>query len=199
MLLTPVVLATARALRVPAQAACVRHRAPCQQCLAAVSGVQPDQPAGVRRRGAVVCPFHRGHGVAVAGRGRHRIRLAALAFRTRSSGRAARLTPATEDVQVPVFVLVVLALTLAGFAVTSLFGFSPAWAALAGAVVLGVQRLARRPQHVHRRHRGCRWTCRSWRSCCAWAWSWTGHAQRPRRCHARRAAGRRHACPRCSA
>lgn len=43
---------------------------------------------------------------------------------------------------VPVFVLVMLALTLAGFAVTSLLGLSPAWAALAGAVVLGVRSLA---------------------------------------------------------
>jgi arsenical pump membrane protein len=50
---------------------------------------------------------------------------------------------ADEEVQVPVFVLVVLALTLAGFAVTSMFGWSPAWAALAGAVVLGVHGLAR--------------------------------------------------------
>jgi arsenical pump membrane protein len=49
-----------------------------------------------------------------------------------------------EDVAVPVFVLVVLALTLIGFAATSLFGLSPAWAALAGAVVLGVRALARR-------------------------------------------------------
>jgi len=46
-------------------------------------------------------------------------------------------------VQMPVFVLVVLALTLVGFAVASLFGLSPAWAALAGAVVLGVHGLAR--------------------------------------------------------
>ncbi len=44
----------------------------------------------------------------------------------------------------PVFVLVVLAMTLVGFAATSLFGLSPAWAALAGAVVLGVRALARR-------------------------------------------------------
>ena len=48
-----------------------------------------------------------------------------------------------EDVDVPVFVLMVLGLTLVGFAVTSLFGLSPAWAALAGAVVLGVHGLAR--------------------------------------------------------
>jgi arsenical pump membrane protein len=49
-----------------------------------------------------------------------------------------------------VFVLGVLALTLAGFAVTSLLGFSPAWAALAGAVVLGVRALARRETTVAR-------------------------------------------------
>ena len=46
--------------------------------------------------------------------------------------------------ELPVFVLVVLGMTLAGFAVTSFFGASPAWAALAGAVVLGVRGLIRR-------------------------------------------------------
>jgi arsenical pump membrane protein len=49
--------------------------------------------------------------------------------------------PAAER---PVFVLVVLGLTLVGFAVTSFLGLSPAWAALAGAVVLGVRSLAQR-------------------------------------------------------
>ncbi|WP_199203551.1 SLC13 family permease [Mycobacterium sp. shizuoka-1] len=44
----------------------------------------------------------------------------------------------------PVFVLVVLALTLAGFAATSFADLSPAWAALAGAVILGVRSLAQR-------------------------------------------------------
>jgi len=43
-----------------------------------------------------------------------------------------------------VFVLVVLGLTMAGFAVTSFAGLSPAWAALAGAAVLGVRSLAQR-------------------------------------------------------
>jgi arsenical pump membrane protein len=57
---------------------------------------------------------------------------------------------AVEAVEVPVFVLVVLGLTLVGFAVTSLFGLSPAWAALAGAVVLGVRALARRDTSVRR-------------------------------------------------
>lgn len=56
--------------------------------------------------------------------------------------------PAAQDTpppaELPVFVLVVLGLTLAGFAVTSFFGASPAWAALAGAVALGVRGLLRR-------------------------------------------------------
>ncbi|MET8568798.1 SLC13 family permease [Streptomyces sp. NPDC004783] len=45
---------------------------------------------------------------------------------------------------VPRFTLVVLGLTLAGFAVTSLAGLEPAWAALAGVVVLGLRALSRR-------------------------------------------------------
>ncbi len=44
----------------------------------------------------------------------------------------------------PVFTLVVLGLTLAGFAVTSLAGVNPAWAALAGSLVLAVRALAQR-------------------------------------------------------
>jgi len=43
----------------------------------------------------------------------------------------------------PRFVLVVLALTLAGFVVTSLIGIEPVWAALAGVVVLAGYGLAR--------------------------------------------------------
>lgn len=42
----------------------------------------------------------------------------------------------------------VLGLTLAGFVVTSVFGVSPAWAALAGVVVLGVRSLAQRRSTV---------------------------------------------------
>ncbi|KGI70037.1 SLC13 family permease [Mycolicibacterium rufum] len=51
-------------------------------------------------------------------------------------------------VDVPLFALVVVGLTLAGFAVTSLLGLSPAWAALAGAVVLGVRGLVTRRSSV---------------------------------------------------
>ncbi|MEO6085762.1 MAG: SLC13 family permease [Umezawaea sp.] len=44
----------------------------------------------------------------------------------------------------PRFVLVVLALTLVGFAVTSPLGIDPAWAAFGGALVLAVRALVRR-------------------------------------------------------
>jgi arsenical pump membrane protein len=58
----------------------------------------------------------------------------------------ARTTPPRAEM--PVFVLVVLALTLAGFAGTSLLGVAPAWAALVGAVVLGVRGLVQRRSTV---------------------------------------------------
>jgi arsenical pump membrane protein len=49
---------------------------------------------------------------------------------------------------VPVFALAVVALTLAGFVVTSAAGVNPAWAALAGAVILGSRALAQRRTSV---------------------------------------------------
>lgn len=49
------------------------------------------------------------------------------------------IEPATPTRRPPVFVLVVLALTLIGFAVASWCELSPAWAALAGATALGVR------------------------------------------------------------
>ncbi|WP_318217111.1 arsenic transporter [Streptomyces sp. SCL15-6] len=48
------------------------------------------------------------------------------------------------DPAVPRFTVVVLALTLAGFAVASPAGLEPAWSALAGVLVLGVRALSRR-------------------------------------------------------
>ena len=56
----------------------------------------------------------------------------------------------TEPIDLPVFTLVVLGLTLVGFAVTSLLGFSPAWAALAGVLVLGARGLADRRTSIKR-------------------------------------------------
>ena len=57
---------------------------------------------------------------------------------------ASAAAPAAEPTEVPVLVVVVLAGTLAGFAATSLAGINPAWAAAAGAAVLGARALARR-------------------------------------------------------
>jgi arsenical pump membrane protein len=57
---------------------------------------------------------------------------------------------AAKKADIPVFVLVVVASTLVGFAVTSMIGLSPAWAALAGAIVLGVRGLARRDTSIGR-------------------------------------------------
>jgi arsenical pump membrane protein len=52
--------------------------------------------------------------------------------------------PAADPPGVPVFTLATVACTLAGFAATSALGLSPAWAALAGALVLAARALARR-------------------------------------------------------
>ncbi|MFJ5213544.1 SLC13 family permease [Streptomyces sp. NPDC088354] len=46
--------------------------------------------------------------------------------------------------EVPLFALVTVVCTLAGFVATSAFGLNPAWAALAGALVLAVRALVRR-------------------------------------------------------
>ena len=57
---------------------------------------------------------------------------------------------ADQAVHVPVFALVVLGLTLAGFVAASMLGVSPAWAALGGVLVLGGRSLVRRSGTVTR-------------------------------------------------
>jgi len=63
-----------------------------------------------------------------------------------------RLPPSPEEVgpapRPPVFVLVVVALTLAGFAVSESVGVAPAWVAVAGASALAVRSLSRRHTSV---------------------------------------------------
>ncbi|WP_370366340.1 SLC13 family permease [Catenulispora sp. GP43] len=49
-----------------------------------------------------------------------------------------------SPITVPTFTVVIVAATLAGFAVTSLAGLNPAWAALAGVLILGTRALVRR-------------------------------------------------------
>jgi arsenical pump membrane protein len=64
-------------------------------------------------------------------------------FRADLAAPAAPGTP-EKGPGVPVFTLVVLALTLGGFAVASLAGLEPAWAALGGVLVLGGRALRQR-------------------------------------------------------
>jgi len=142
VLLTPVVLATARALRVPARphAYATAHLANTASLLMPVSNLTnllAFSAAGlsfVHFTAVMTVPWLAAVGVEF-------ILLRWLFARELSVEPTHDTLP--EDVQVPVFVLVVLALTLVGFAVVSLFGLSPAWVALAGAVVLAVHGLIR--------------------------------------------------------
>jgi arsenical pump membrane protein len=52
--------------------------------------------------------------------------------------------PAPQRIQPPVFALAITGLTLVGFELCSLAGVAPVWAAAAGAVTLGLRRLAAR-------------------------------------------------------
>jgi arsenical pump membrane protein len=142
VLLTPVVLATARALRVPARphAYATAHLANGASLLFPVSNLTNLLAFGaaglsfVHFTTVMMLPW-------LAAVGLEFILLRWL-FAHELSVRPAHVA-AAEDVQVPMFALAVLALTLVGFATTSLLGISPAWAALAGAAVLGVHGLAR--------------------------------------------------------
>jgi arsenical pump membrane protein len=71
--------------------------------------------------------------------------LSARPRRDRPSGdRPGRYGPGRDrDTSLPVFTVIVVALTLAGFAGASVAGVNPAWAAFAGAVVLAARALAR--------------------------------------------------------
>jgi arsenical pump membrane protein len=64
-------------------------------------------------------------------------------FATDLAARATGAGPAPRR-RLPVFTLVVLGCTLAGFVLVSLAGLNPAWAALGGALVLAARALARR-------------------------------------------------------
>jgi arsenical pump membrane protein len=149
VLLTPVVLATTRTLRVPARphAYATAHLANTASLLLPVSNLTnllAFSAAGLSfvHFTAVMTPSWLAAVVAEF------FLLRWLFVRDLAVKPAPEPTP--EPVRVPVFVMVVLALTLVGFAVMSLLGFSPAWAALAGVVVLGVRALARRDTSVAR-------------------------------------------------
>jgi arsenical pump membrane protein len=143
VLLTPVVLATARTLAVSAKphAYSTAHLANSASLLFPVSNLTnllAFSVAGlsfVHFTAVMALPWLAAVGVEF-------VLLRRLFARELSVEPARDTVP--EAVDVPVFVLVVLALTLVGFAATSLLGLSPALAALAGAVVLGARALARR-------------------------------------------------------
>ncbi|MFI2839894.1 SLC13 family permease [Mycolicibacterium sp. PDY-3] len=140
VLLTPVVLATARALTVPARphAYATAHLANSASLLLPVSNLTnllAFSAAGLtflHFAAAMTLPW-----------------LAAIAVEfvllRWLFAKDLRVVPQhdapDEPLEVPIFAIIVVGLTLAGFAVTSLVGLSPAWAALAGAVVLGVRAL----------------------------------------------------------
>ena len=147
VLLTPVVLATAGMLRVPARphAYATAHLANTASLLLPVSNLTNLLAFGaaglsfVHFTAVMTLPWFAALGIEF-------VLLRWLFARELSVEPAHDAAPA--DVAVPMFVLAVLALTLLGFAVTSLFGLSPAWAALAGAVALGVRALVRRETTV---------------------------------------------------
>jgi arsenical pump membrane protein len=149
VLLTPVVLATARALQVPAgpHAYATAHLANTASLLLPVSNL-----TNLLAFSAAGLSFVHFTAVMVPSW------LAAVAVEfvllrwlfARDLAVEPGPEPATDPVRVPVFVLVVLTLTLLGFAVMSLLGLSPAWAALAGVVVLGVRALIRRETSMAR-------------------------------------------------
>lgn len=142
VLLTPVVLATARTLAIPPRphAYASAHLANSASLLFPVSNLTnllAFAVAGLsftQFTAVMTLPWLAAIGVEFV--------LLRLLFRRELNRPAVEVTP--PPAEIPVFVLVVLGLTLTGFVVTSVFDVSPSWAALAGAVVLGVRSLAQR-------------------------------------------------------
>ncbi|MCH9722192.1 MAG: arsenic transporter [Actinomycetia bacterium] len=142
VLLTPVVLATTRAMRLPSRPHlyATAHLSNTASLLFPVSNL-----TNLLAFSAAGLSFTRFTLLMAAPW------LAAIAFEYAVFRRTFRsdLPERTPDAhpppaEPPVFVLTVLTLTLIGFALTSFAGLSPAWAALAGALVLGARSLSRR-------------------------------------------------------
>lgn len=142
VLLTPVLLATARTLAIPPRphAYASAHLANSASLLFPVSNLTnllAFAVAGLsftQFTAVMALPWLVAVGIEFV--------LLRLLFRRELNCPAVEMTPPSAEI--PLFVLVVLGLTLAGFVATSVFDVSPAWAALAGAVVLGVRSLAQR-------------------------------------------------------
>lgn len=142
VLLTPVVLATARTLAVPARphAYATAHLANSASLLLPVSNL-----TNLLAFGAAGLSFlHFTAAMTLPWLAAVLVEFVLLRWLfAKDLAVEPRPAPA-EPLEVPLFALVVVGLTLIGFAATSLLGFSPAWAALAGALVLGARALATR-------------------------------------------------------
>lgn len=139
VLLTPVVLATARTLAVPARphAYATAHLSNSASLLLPVSNL-----TNLLAFGAAGLTFlHFAALMTLPWLAAIAVEFVLLRLLFAKDLRVQPQEAPREPVDVPLFALVVVGLTLAGFAVTSLLGLSPAWAALAGAVVLGVRGL----------------------------------------------------------
>ena len=142
VLLTPVVLATAVHMRIPARphAWAAGHLANSASLLLPVSNLTnllafaATGLSFLHFTGLMLAP----QVVAVA------VEYAVLRWMFRDDLAVAVEDPVTEVPPAPVVALVVVGATVAGFAVASLAGISPVWPAVAGVVVLGVRQLLRR-------------------------------------------------------
>lgn len=146
VLLTPVVLATARTLAVPARphAYATAHLSNSASLLLPVSNL-----TNLLAFGAAGLTFlHFAALMTLPWLAAIAVEFVLLRLLFAKDLRVEPRPAPREPVDVPLFALVVVGLTLAGFAVTSLLGLSPAWAALAGAVVLGVRGLVTRRSSV---------------------------------------------------
>lgn len=147
LLLTPVVLATARTMSVPARphAYATAHLANSASLLLPVSNLTnllAFSAAGIsfaHFAAVMALPWLAVLAVEYA--------VLRLLFTAELRPGPPAALPA-QPPEVPVFVLAVLGCTLAGFVLTSGYGLSPAWAALAGAVVLGVRSVAQKRSTV---------------------------------------------------
>ncbi|BBX68099.1 SLC13 family permease [Mycolicibacterium psychrotolerans] len=146
VLLTPVVLATARTLAVPARphAYATAHLSNSASLLLPVSNL-----TNLLAFGAAGLTFlHFAALMTLPWLAAIAVEFVLLRLLFAKDLRVRARPAPREPVDVPLFALVVVALTLAGFAITSLLGLSPAWAALAGAVVLGVRGLVTRRSSI---------------------------------------------------
>lgn len=147
LLLTPVVLATARTMSVPARphAYATAHLANSASLLLPVSNL-----TNLLAFSAAGISFaHFAAVMALPWLAVLVVEYLVLRMIFRSELRPEPVVEAPgPPAEIPVFVLTVLGCTLIGFAVTSFYDLSPAWAALAGAAVLGIRSLAQRRSTV---------------------------------------------------